>query len=136
MSDEEWQEVMAQEPAEYREHPNQYQNYWYEGGWSFEIPVTIDTAQTEVLELFKESAHQRELSCHDRIGDADDKADGQCRCHGAAASGCDFHKTAGCVRQRFLILYLLIGFLYFVSDNCGDFDVLPKLFLNEFFSVI
>ena len=49
MSDEEWQEVMAQEPAEYREHPNQYQNYWYEGGWSFEIPVTIDTAQTEIL---------------------------------------------------------------------------------------
>ena len=56
MSDEEWQEVMAQEPAEYREHPNQYQNYWYEGGWSFEIPVTIDTAQTEVLELNETNA--------------------------------------------------------------------------------
>lgn len=56
MSDKEWQEVMAQEPAEYREYPNQYQNYWYEGGWSFEIPVTIDTAQTEVLELNETNA--------------------------------------------------------------------------------
>lgn len=56
MSDEEWREVMAQEPAEYREYPNQYQNYWYEGNWTFDIPITIDTTQTEILELNETNA--------------------------------------------------------------------------------
>lgn len=56
MSEEEWREVMDQQPAEYRQFPNQYQNYWYEGSWSFEIPVTVDTTQTEVLELNETNA--------------------------------------------------------------------------------
>ncbi|MDO4272522.1 MAG: DUF4179 domain-containing protein [Eubacteriales bacterium] len=51
MSDEEWRDVMLQEPAEYSEFPNKYNNYWYEGPWSFDIPVTIDTSRTETLEL-------------------------------------------------------------------------------------
>lgn len=51
MSDEEWREVMSQEPAEYRESPNKYQNYWYDGPWTFDIPIQIDNSQTEVLEL-------------------------------------------------------------------------------------
>ena len=37
MSDEEWRNVMAQQPKEYLEFPNQYENFWYEGDWDFEI---------------------------------------------------------------------------------------------------
>lgn len=51
MSEEEWRDVMQQEPAEYHQFPNKYQHYWYDGPWSFDIPVTIDTSQTEILEL-------------------------------------------------------------------------------------
>lgn len=51
MSDEEWRAVMNQQPAEYSQHPNKYQNFWYDGPWSFDIPITVDNSRTEVLEL-------------------------------------------------------------------------------------
>lgn len=51
MSDEKFQEVMNQQPAEYSQYPNEHQNYWYEGSWSFEIPVHVDTTQTVVQEI-------------------------------------------------------------------------------------
>lgn len=51
MSEEEWQEVMSQEPAEYSAFPNEHQQYWYDGPWSFEIPITIDTSQTVIQEI-------------------------------------------------------------------------------------
>ncbi len=51
MSDKEWREVMNQVPEEYRTHPNKHENFWYEGGWEFEIPITIDDSQTEILEI-------------------------------------------------------------------------------------
>lgn len=51
MSEEEWREVMSQEPQEYQEFPNKYEQFWYEGDWEFDIPVTIDDSQTEVMEI-------------------------------------------------------------------------------------
>lgn len=51
MSEDEWHEVIKQEPDEYTMYPNEHQNFWYEGGWEFEIPVTIDDSQTEVMEI-------------------------------------------------------------------------------------
>lgn len=51
MSEEEWQEVMSQEPAEYQKSPNQYENYWYEGEWSFDIPIQIDNSRTVTMEI-------------------------------------------------------------------------------------
>lgn len=51
MSDEEFQEVMNQMPAEYSQHPNEHENYWFEGDWSFDIPVTIDNSLTETIEI-------------------------------------------------------------------------------------
>lgn len=51
MSDEEWREVMAKQPEEYNNFPNEYENFWYEGDWEFDIPITIDDSQTEVLEI-------------------------------------------------------------------------------------
>lgn len=51
MSEEEWMEVMSQEPQEYHEYPNEHMNFWYEGGWEFDIPVTIDDSETEVIEI-------------------------------------------------------------------------------------
>ncbi|MDO4341034.1 MAG: DUF4179 domain-containing protein [Eubacteriales bacterium] len=51
MSEEEWRAVMDQQPAEYRQYPNKYENFWYDGPWSFDIPITVDRSQTEVLEL-------------------------------------------------------------------------------------
>ncbi len=51
MSDEEWQAAMAQMPEEYSEYPNEHENFWYDGPWAFDIPVTVDTARTVTLEL-------------------------------------------------------------------------------------
>lgn len=51
MSDEEFQEVMNQMPAEYAQHPNEHENYWFEGEWSFDIPVTIDHSLTKTIEI-------------------------------------------------------------------------------------
>lgn len=51
MSDEEWRAVMKQEPAEYLIYPNEHQNYWYQGSWSYDIPVTIDESQTVILDI-------------------------------------------------------------------------------------
>lgn len=51
MSDEEWREIMAQEPAEYRESPNKFENYWYDGPWSYDIPIRIDDSQTVILDI-------------------------------------------------------------------------------------
>lgn len=42
---------MSQEPQEYHEYPNEHMNFWYEGGWEFDIPVTIDDSETEVIEI-------------------------------------------------------------------------------------
>lgn len=51
MSEAEFQEIMNQMPEEYSQHPNKYQNYWFKGDWSFEIPVTVDSSLTEALEI-------------------------------------------------------------------------------------
>lgn len=51
MSDTEFQEVMSQIPEEYSQEPNKYINYWFEGDWSFDIPVTVDNSLTETLEF-------------------------------------------------------------------------------------
>lgn len=51
MSDEEWREVMSQMPKEYNMFPNEHENYWYDGPWTFDIPITVDTSQTVTLEL-------------------------------------------------------------------------------------
>lgn len=51
MSDEEWRDIMNQQPAEYSEHPNKYENYWYDGLWSYDIPVTIDDSQTITMDI-------------------------------------------------------------------------------------
>lgn len=51
MSDTEFQEIMSQMPEEYSQHPNEHQNYWFKGNWSFEIPVTVDSSLTEILEI-------------------------------------------------------------------------------------
>lgn len=51
MSDQEFQEVMAQMPEEYASHPNDHVNYWFNGDWSFDIPVTVDNSLTETLTL-------------------------------------------------------------------------------------
>lgn len=51
MSDEEFREVMNQIPAEYSQHPNEHENYWFEGDWSFDIPVTVDNSLTETIEI-------------------------------------------------------------------------------------
>lgn len=51
MSEEEYRNVMSQMPAEYRQHPNKHQNYWFDGEWSFDIPIAVDTSQTVTMEL-------------------------------------------------------------------------------------
>ena len=51
MSEAEFQEIMNQMPEEYSQNPNKYQNYWFKGDWSFEIPVTVDNSLTETLEI-------------------------------------------------------------------------------------
>lgn len=51
MSEEEWRNVMAQMPAEYQQHPNKFENFWYEGTWDFDIPITIDSSQTVTLDI-------------------------------------------------------------------------------------
>lgn len=51
MAEEEWRNIMNQMPAEYQQHPNPYENFWYEGAWEFEIPITIDTSQTTTIEI-------------------------------------------------------------------------------------
>ena len=51
MSEEEWHKVMSQEPQEYLEYPNEHMNFWYEGAWEFDIPVTLDDSETEVMEI-------------------------------------------------------------------------------------
>ena len=51
MTDEEVHEVMQQMPEEYSKHPNEHEHYWFDGPWSFEIPIHIDTTQTVVQEI-------------------------------------------------------------------------------------
>ena len=51
MSDEEFRNVMNQMPEDYQISPNEHQNYWFEGNWSFDIPVKADTSRTEIQEL-------------------------------------------------------------------------------------
>lgn len=31
--------------------PNESENYWFDGSWTFDIPITVDDSQTEVQEL-------------------------------------------------------------------------------------
>lgn len=51
MSEEEFNEVMNKQPADTFGYPNKYENYWYDGNWSFDIPVTIDNTQTITQEI-------------------------------------------------------------------------------------
>ena len=51
MSDEEFRNVMNQMPEDYQTYPNEHENYWFEGNWSFDIPVKADTSRTEIQEL-------------------------------------------------------------------------------------
>lgn len=41
---------------EYQQHPNTYENFWYEGSWDFEIPITIDTSQTTTIDIDETNA--------------------------------------------------------------------------------
>ena len=51
MSEEEWRNVMSQMPEEYHQLPNKFENFWYEGKWDFDIPVTIDSSQTVTMDI-------------------------------------------------------------------------------------
>lgn len=51
MTEEQLDEVYAQQPEEYNQYPNKYFNYWFDGTWSFDIPVQIDRSRTETLEI-------------------------------------------------------------------------------------
>lgn len=51
MTPEEQMELIKKMPEEYQQHPNTHENFWYDGSWDFEIPVTVDASQTETTEL-------------------------------------------------------------------------------------
>lgn len=51
MTDEEFQEVMKQMPEEYNQHPNQYENYWFDGPWDFSLDLTVDSSRVQTIEI-------------------------------------------------------------------------------------
>lgn len=49
MSEEEWQKYVEENtPEDYYDYPNQYENYWFEGNWDFEIAISKDETKTQV----------------------------------------------------------------------------------------
>lgn len=51
MSDEEWAQLMAQRDSSWDTIPNDHQYYIYQGSWNFDIPVTVDTSRTQLIEV-------------------------------------------------------------------------------------
>ena len=51
MTDEEFQAVMNQMPEEYSQHPNQYENYWFDGPWDFSLDLTVDSSRVQTIEI-------------------------------------------------------------------------------------
>ncbi|MCC8067040.1 MAG: DUF4179 domain-containing protein [Clostridiales bacterium] len=58
MSDEEWESWMQElydSVPDYSTYPNSYENYWYEGPFSFNISVTVDTEESVTIAVDKAS---------------------------------------------------------------------------------
>ncbi len=52
MSDEEYFKYLDEHlPADYYDFPNQYSNYWFDGSWSYEIPICVDNSKTQIVEI-------------------------------------------------------------------------------------
>lgn len=52
MSDEEWEQFMKEEmPADYYDFPCRYCDYWYDGAWDYEIPMSMDSSRTQIKEV-------------------------------------------------------------------------------------
>lgn len=55
MSDEEWRNVMKQQPAEWNQFPNEHENIWWNGSWNFDLDINVDRSRTNVIEINTEN---------------------------------------------------------------------------------
>lgn len=51
MSDEEWQAYMKTLPQECFDYPNQYENWWQEGSWTYDLTITQKDSASRVIEV-------------------------------------------------------------------------------------
>lgn len=64
MSDEERREFMNElysKVPDYGGFPNKYENFWYDGPFEFEVPVTLDTEQTVTVDVNSEVVEGYEI---------------------------------------------------------------------------
>lgn len=64
MSDEEWRAYMNEldsKVPDYGGFPNKYENFWYDGPFEFEVPVTLDSEQTTTVEINSEVVEGYEI---------------------------------------------------------------------------
>lgn len=55
MSDEEWKNVMKQQPADWNQFPNDHENIWWDGSWNFDLDINVDRSRTKMIEINTEN---------------------------------------------------------------------------------